>query len=79
MTAFVQELRTAELYKTAGISETLDWAAALVALHREVLDEATVNETLGLLLKNQEDIQVVRGERLQAMLGRALARGTRTA
>ena len=79
VTAFVQELRTAELYKTAGISETLDWAAALVALHREVLDEATVNETLGLLLKNQEDIQAVRGERLQAMLGRALARGTRTA
>ena len=79
VTAFVQELRTAELYKTAGISETLDWAAALVALHREVLDEATVNETLGVLLKNQEDIQAVRGERLQAMLGRALARGTRTA
>ena len=79
VTAFVQELRTAELYKTAGISETLDWAAALVALHHEVLDEATVNETLGLLLKNQEDIQAVRGERLQAMLGRALARGTRTA
>lgn len=75
VTAFVQELRTAELYKTAGVSETLDWAAALVALNRDELDAATVDETLGMLLKNQEDIQAVRGERLQAMLNRALARG----
>ena len=75
VTAFVQELRTAELYKTAGVSETLDWAAALVALDRNELDAETVDETLGMLLKNQEDIQAVRGERLQAMLNRALARG----
>ena len=74
VTAFVQELRTAELYKTAGVSETLDWAAALVALDREILDATTVEETLGILLKNQEDIQAVRGERLQAMLNRALTR-----
>jgi MoxR-like ATPase len=73
--AFVQELRTAELYKTAGVSETLDWAAALVALDRDELDATTVDETLGILLKNQEDIQAVRGERIQAMLNRALARG----
>jgi MoxR-like ATPase len=73
--AFVQELRAAELYKTAGVSETLDWAAALVALDRDELDRATVEETLGILLKNQEDIQAVRGERIQAMLNRALARG----
>jgi MoxR-like ATPase len=72
VTAFVQELRTAELYKTAGVSETLDWAAALVALNRDELDANTVDETLGMLLKNQEDIQAVRGERLQAMLDRAL-------
>ena len=75
VTAFVQELRTAELYKTAGVSETLDWAAALVALDRDELDAETVDETLGILLKNQEDIQAVRGERIQAMLNRALARG----
>jgi MoxR-like ATPase len=73
VTAFVQELRTAELYKRAGVSETLDWAAALVALNRSELDERTVDETLGLLLKNQEDIQSVTGERLQAILNRALA------
>ena len=73
VTAFVQELRKAELYKRTGVSETLDWAAALVALNRSELDESTVEETLGILLKNQEDIQSVRGDRLQAILNRALA------
>ena len=73
VTAFVQELRTADLYKAAGISETLDWAAALVALNREVLDADVIDETLGILLKNQEDIQAVRGERAGAILARALA------
>ena len=71
VTAFVQELRTAELYKRAGVSETLDWAAALVALNRSELDESTVDETLGILLKNQEDIQSVRGEQLVAILNRS--------
>jgi len=75
VTAFVQELRTTELYKKAGVSETLDWAAALVALNRTQLDAATVDETLGILLKNQEDIHAVRGERLPDILNRALARG----
>jgi MoxR-like ATPase len=73
VTAFVQELRTADLYKAAGISETLDWAAALVALDRHVLDADVIDETLGILLKNQEDIQAVRGERVGAILARALA------
>ena len=73
--AYIQELRTAELYKTAGVSETLDWVAALVALDRDELDPGIIDETLGVLLKNQEDIQAVRGERVQAMLSRALARG----
>ena len=76
VTAFVQELRQTELYKKAGVSETLDWAAALVALNRERLDPITIDETLGILLKNQEDMQAVRGEPLQAILNRALARGT---
>jgi MoxR-like ATPase len=74
--AFVQELRTIELYKPAGVSETLDWAAALVALDQQVLDADVVSETLGVLLKHQEDIQAVRGERLQMLLGRALTRTT---
>jgi MoxR-like ATPase len=75
VTAFVQELRTAELYKRAGVSETLDWVAALATLNRDELDAATVDETLGILLKNQEDIQAIRGERLEAMLNRALHSG----
>ena len=76
-TAFVQELRTAELYKTAGVSETLDWVAALVALDEDLLTPERINETLGILLKNQEDIQAVRGEPVKAMLDRARHRGVR--
>ena len=68
---FVQELRQAELYKVAGVSETLDWVAALVALDRQELDAATIDQTLGILLKNQEDILAVRGEQVEAMLARA--------
>jgi MoxR-like ATPase len=48
VTAFVQELRQAELYKVPGIAETLEWTAALVALDREALDEAVVDATLGV-------------------------------
>ena len=73
VTAFVQDLRTADLYKAAGISETLDWAAALVALDRDVLDRHVIDETLGILLKNQEDIEAVRGDRVGAILARVLA------
>ena len=71
VTAFVQELRTAELYKVAGVSETLDWIAALVALDRTELDSATIAETLGILLKNHEDIETMRGERISELLNRA--------
>jgi MoxR-like ATPase len=74
VTAFVQQLRTADLYKNAGVSETLDWAAALVTLNRQTLDAHTIDETLGLLLKNQEDIEAIRGERTQALLSQALSR-----
>jgi len=78
VTAFVQELRTADLYKAAGVSETLDWAAALVALNTDALDATIVEETLGILLKHQEDIQSIRGERIQTLLGRALMRDAAT-
>jgi MoxR-like ATPase len=71
VTRFVQELRRTELYKAAGVSETLDWMAALVALDRQELDPATIDQTLGILLKNQEDIQAVRGARIVDMLNRA--------
>ena len=71
VTAFVQELRKADLYKAAGVSETLDWVAALVALDRTELDTAAIEQTLGILLKNQEDIQALRGERISELLNRA--------
>jgi MoxR-like ATPase len=75
VTAFVQELRKADLYKAAGVSETLDWVAALVALDRTELDSDAIEQTLGILLKNQEDIQALRGERMSDLLNRARASG----
>ena len=75
VTCFAQELRTTDLYKAAGVSETLDWIAALIALNRQELDSATIDQTLGIILKNQEDIQAVRGAPVEAMLNRANARG----
>ncbi len=73
--SFIQELRRAELYKVTGVSETLDWVAALVALDRQELDAATIDQTLGIILKNQEDVSKVRGDRIQEMLNRAKAPG----
>jgi MoxR-like ATPase len=74
VTAFVQALRATELYKAAGVSETLDWVAALVALDRVELDAATIEQTLGILLKNQEDIQTMRGQRVAELFDRVRAR-----
>ncbi len=78
VTGFVQELRRAELYKVTGVSETLDWVAALVALDKRELDAATIERTLGIVLKTQEDMQNLRGDRIQDMLNRARAPGART-
>ena len=71
VTTFVQRVRREELYKVPGVSETLDWIAALVALDRDSLDPAVVEETLGVLLKAKEDIDAIRGERLAALLQRS--------
>ena len=79
VTGFVQELRRAELYKVTGVSETLDWVAALVALDRQELDAATIERTLGIVLKTQEDMHSMRGERIQELLNRARAPGARAA
>ena len=59
--AFVQRLRHMDLFKAPGIAETLDWSRALTALDAMTLDPATVDATLGALLKYQEDIVKVRG------------------
>ena len=77
VTAFVQELRGAELYKVPGVAETLDWTAALVSLNQQELDASVIDDTLGIMLKYHEDIQAVRGEQTRALLNRALNRGTR--
>lgn len=77
VTAVVQELRTRELHKVPGVSETLDWVAALVALDRDALDPRTIEETLGVVLKAREDIDALR-ESLGGLLERIAARGTRT-
>ena len=70
VTAFVQELRLAELYKNAGVSETLDWVAALVELGKRELDPQTIEQTIGIVLKNQEDIQRIRGDRIREILNK---------
>ena len=74
VTAMAQELRTAELYKIPGVSETIDWVAALVALDRQTLDAEAVDETLGVVLKAKEDLEALRGRRASELLDRAVAR-----
>ena len=74
VTALVQELRAVELYKVPGLSETLDWVAALAALDRQALDADAVEQTIGVILKSREDQAALRGERLTALLERALTR-----
>ena len=66
--AFVQRLRTMELFKSPGIAETLDWCNAIVALDRIALDPATIDDTLGALLKYQDDIGRIRGSEAARLL-----------
>jgi len=74
VTTMVQEMRGLELYKVSGVSETLDWARALVALDRQALDTDAVEQTLGVVLKAKDDIDAVRGERLAGILARVTSR-----
>ena len=55
--AFMRALRQVELMKKPGISEALDWAEALLELNRGIIDEPTVERTLGCILKYREDVQ----------------------
>jgi len=59
--AFVQRLRQVDIFKLPGVAETIDWAAALTALDQEELAPGAVEDTLGVLLKYQDDIASVRG------------------
>jgi MoxR-like ATPase len=58
---FVQRMRTLDLFKSPGVAETIDWTNALVALNAMRLDPATVHDTLGVLLKHQDDLLRMQG------------------
>ena len=77
VTGFIQELRETELYKIPGVSETIDWTAALMALNQTELDAQVIDDTLGIMLKYQDDIELVRGEPVRNILERSLNRGPR--
>ncbi|HVY04978.1 MAG TPA: MoxR family ATPase [Burkholderiales bacterium] len=66
--AFVQKLRASELFKKPGVAETIDWARALLELDRRSLDPGVVDDTLGVLLKYQDDIAAVRGTQAARIL-----------
>lgn len=68
--AFVQAIRQEDLFKAPGVAETLDWASALVELDAVALDPELVSDTLGVLLKYQDDIQKMQGSRAKDMLDR---------
>jgi MoxR-like ATPase len=67
----VQQLRRMDLYKLPGVAETLDWAAALLALEQQTLTVEVVSNTLGALLKHQEDIERLQGQTLEVMVQKA--------
>jgi len=77
VTAFIQEMRETELFKIPGVSETLDWLSALLALNQTELDPAVIDDTLGMMLKYQDDIESVKGEPVRAMMERSRNRGPR--
>ena len=77
VTGFLQELRQSELYKVPGVSETIDWTAALVALNQSELEPQVIDDTLGVMLKYQDDINLVRGEAVRGMLDRSRNLGPR--
>ena len=65
---FVQALRKQELFKSPGVAEALDWATALTELDVVALDPATVSDTLGVLLKYQDDIAKLDGSTVKTLL-----------
>jgi MoxR-like ATPase len=71
--AFVQRLRKMDLFKLPGVAETLDWSKALTALDAIALSPQTVNDTLGTLLKYQDDIARVRGTEAERILSEVQA------
>jgi MoxR-like ATPase len=70
--AFTQGLRGVDLFKPPGMAETLDWSRALLALGTVDLNEQAVDDSLGVILKYQEDVDSVRGDVAANLIGRAL-------
>jgi hypothetical protein len=64
----MERLRTKELFKPPGVAETLDWANALGVLDRTKLDPDAIDDTLGVILKYQEDIERVRADGVDALI-----------
>ena len=73
ITGFVQALREMDLYKLPGVAETLDWTTALVALDQKALAPIIVDETLGAVLKYQDDVEKIKGEQTRVILDRVNA------
>jgi MoxR-like ATPase len=71
--AFVQRLRSMDLFKLPGVAETIDWTNALVQLDKIDLDPETVNDTLGTLLKYQDDIEKIKGSEAANLLNQVKA------
>ncbi len=71
--AFVQDLRGRDLFKLPGVAETLDWTSALMQLDKLALDPETVDNTLGALLKYQDDIVKIQGAEAARMLDKLKA------
>ncbi len=69
--ALMQQLRQEDFYKKPGIAETIDWGAALMALHKDELDAETVEQTLGCIFKYNDDIESFRQGNLVALLEQA--------
>ena len=75
---FVQSLREQNLYKAPGIAETIDWAQALVELNCVALDPQTVDSTMGVLLKYQDDISRIQGSEAGKILDEIMLKKLKT-
>jgi MoxR-like ATPase len=73
LVAFVQAIRKQDLFKAPGVAETLDWASALTELNAVALDPAQVSDTLGVLLKYQDDIAKIQGAKASELIDEARA------
>lgn len=72
ITAFIQEVRKLELFKSPGVAETLDWVSALITLDQQALSPQVIQDTLGVILKYQDDIEGITPELLKSVFDRSM-------